>query len=135
MSGGYGRPEDPAETAAWEARKRPDGAGRRPLVMTLRRVPLDGVRSARDRRQVPSGVLRVDGSLSEGELADLVARWARTANRPVLVLDEGERDRDFLDPVERGERRRSLDRFARGGLVPRPAGGSWWRRTLCRWTP
>jgi hypothetical protein len=73
----------------------------------LRRVPLDDVRAARDRHQVPSGVLVVPGSLSEAEVADLATRF-------------------FDGPP--------LAALARGGLICRPTDGSWWRRTICRWT-
>lgn len=100
----------------------------------LRRVPLDDVRAACARDQVPAWILRVP-QMSEEEMADLRARWPDVASGPVRVAGP-EWDRDFFLTAQprRGEdiAQRALDRYvARTRVVG--VRRSWWWRLLGRW--
>lgn len=80
-------------------------------VTEQRRVPLNAVREARVRDQVPPAVLRFDGPLSEAELADLRARWEEARGERVRILPV---DVEVTGPALAGSRRRWLRRQQAG---------------------
>jgi hypothetical protein len=54
-------------------------------VTAARKVPLAGVRAARDAHQIPAGILRAPEPMTEAEFDELLAQW-ETARGPVRVL-------------------------------------------------
>lgn len=53
--------------------------------MNARTVPLHQLRAIIDRKRVPSGILRIDATLSEAELAEIEDRWRQRQNDGPIV--------------------------------------------------